>query len=47
MLWKIRLQYDTGTGADDIWLAPGEQKRGYEFSLEEAKEFGWEEEINV
>lgn len=38
-LWKIRHQCDQGTGRDDIWLAPGDEIRGLEFSLEEAAEF--------
>jgi len=37
-LWKIRWQWDAGTGSDDIWLRPGEAKRGYEFTLREAEE---------
>ncbi len=34
-LWKIRWQCDS-TGSDNIWLKPGERRRGYEFTLEEA-----------
>jgi len=37
-LWKIRWQYDDGTGSDNIWLKPGVSERGYEFTLEEAAE---------
>jgi hypothetical protein len=36
--WMIRYQYDPGCGSDNIWLAPGEKKRGYEFTEEELKE---------
>lgn len=38
-LYKVRHQWDDGTGSDDIWLMPGESRRGYEFTLEEAAEF--------
>lgn len=41
-LWKVRRQWDAGTGRDDIWLRPGESERGYEFTMEEAAEFGEE-----
>ncbi len=37
-LWKIRFQWDDGTGRDDIWLRPGESKRGYTFTHQEAEE---------
>lgn len=37
-LWKIRWQYDPGTGSDNVWLRPGESRRGYEFTLEEAEQ---------
>jgi RecJ-like exonuclease len=36
-LWKIRFQYDPGTGSDHIWMKPGEEKRYYVFSKEEAE----------
>jgi hypothetical protein len=39
-LWKIRFQYDPGTGPDHIWMKPGEADRGYEFSKEEAEDIG-------
>jgi len=35
-LWKVRWQYDAGTGSDNIWLRLGESNRGYEFTREEA-----------
>lgn len=38
-LWMIRRQWDLGSGSDDIWLRPGEEKRGYAFSWEEAAKF--------
>ncbi len=38
-LWKIRWQYDPGTGSDHIWLKPGEERRGYKFTLEEAAKY--------
>lgn len=38
-LWKIRFQCDAGTGEDDIWLKPGENERGYSFSIEEAEKY--------
>lgn len=41
-LWKIRYQYDAGTGSDDIWLKPGEAQRGYHFSEEESARYGGE-----
>jgi hypothetical protein len=34
----IRYQDDPGCGSDNIWLAPGEKNRGYEFTEEELKE---------
>ena len=37
-LWKIRKQWDDGTGSDDIWLKPGESDRRYKFTMEEAAE---------
>jgi len=37
-LWKIRFQWTIETGHDDIWLKPGESKRGYEFTEQEAEE---------
>ena len=37
-IYKIRWQWDAGTGCDDIWLSPGEKKRGYSFSMREYKE---------
>jgi len=36
--WMIRYQSDPGCGSDNIWLAPGEKNRGYEFTEEELKE---------
>lgn len=36
-LWKVHFQYDPGTGPDYIWMKPGERKRDYEFSTEEAE----------
>ena len=38
-LWKIRFQYDPGTGSDHIWLRPGMSDRGYEFPEEDSKLF--------
>lgn len=35
-LWKIRYQWDTGAGIDDIWVKPGETERHVSFPLEEA-----------
>lgn len=32
--WMIRYQFDPGCGSDNIWLAPGEKNRGYEFTEE-------------
>lgn len=37
-LWKIRQQWDAGTGSDDIWLEVGQSERGYTFTGEEARE---------
>jgi hypothetical protein len=37
-LWKIRWQWDAGTGSDCIWLKPGESRRGYSFTEDEAEE---------
>lgn len=36
-LWKIRHQFDDGTGDDDIWIAEGGSVRGYTFTHEEAE----------
>lgn len=38
-LYKVRHQWDKGTGSDDIWLRPGETERGYTFPLEEAAKY--------
>jgi hypothetical protein len=38
-IWKIRRQWDDGTGSDNIWLRPGESKRGYEFTIDEYKKY--------
>jgi uncharacterized Zn finger protein len=43
-LYKVRAQWDDGTGRDDIWMKPGESERGYMFTIEEAKEFGYKDE---
>ena len=39
-LWKIRAQFDDGTGDDNIWLKPGQSERGYEFTMAEAETIG-------
>lgn len=36
--WKIRYQYDDGTGSDNIWIRLGETQRGYAFTQEELDE---------
>ncbi len=41
-LWMIRVQFDAGTGHDDIWLKPGESERGYTFDLETARKYGYQ-----
>lgn len=38
-LWKIRNQYDPGTGSDNIWVRPGEKERGYDFPVSEARKY--------
>ncbi len=38
-VWKIRQQYDSGCGSDDIWLQPGESYRRFTFTLEEAAQY--------
>jgi hypothetical protein len=41
-LYKVRNQWDAGTGSDDIWIMPGETERGYSFPLEEAAKYAGE-----
>lgn len=36
-LWKIRFQYDAGTGSDNIWMRSGESARHFSFPEIEAK----------
>lgn len=40
-LWKIRLQWDDGSGYDDVWLKPGQDDphKGYSFAPEEAAKY--------
>lgn len=38
-VFKIRYQWDRGTGSDDILIRPGDERRGYSFSEEEADEY--------
>jgi len=35
-LWKIRFQFDQGTGSDHIWMRPGESSRRFSFPEDEA-----------
>ncbi len=37
-MWKVRYQYDPGTGSDCIWIKPGEEERGYKFTEAEARQ---------
>lgn len=39
-LFKIRYQWDDGTGDDNIYLMPGEEERGFSFPEEEAAKYG-------
>jgi len=36
-LWKIRFQFDQGTGSDHIWIRPGGAARQYAFPEEMAE----------
>ena len=38
-LWKLRAQWDAGTGNDSILIRPGESQRGYTFTVEEAAKY--------
>ncbi len=35
-LWKVRYQWNAGSGCDNIYLRPGESDRGYTFTDDEA-----------
>lgn len=35
-LWKIRFQFDQGSGSDHIWMRPGESSRRFSFSEDDA-----------
>lgn len=35
-LWKIRFQYDPGTGSDHVYMRPGESSRRFSFPEDEA-----------
>lgn len=36
-LWKIRFQFDRGTGSDNIWMRPGDVNRRFSFPEKEAE----------
>lgn len=36
-LWKIRYQFNDGTGSDNIWMRPGEVNRRFSFPEDEAE----------
>ncbi len=36
-LWKIRFQFDHGTGSDNIWMRPGDVNRRFSFPEDEAE----------